>query len=544
MGMRTHGVSIQDEMASSVQSGRRSGRDGGQTSDGHAVVLKAEGVSKTFAGVTALRDVDFDLRSGEVHALMGENGAGKSTLMKILAGVHVDYDGEIRIEDAPVRFSGVQDAERAGVAIIHQELNLVPELTAAENIFLGREPLILGTLVDHRRIVKAASALLKRLGIEIDAQRRIAELRIGEQQLVEIAKALSLDARILIMDEPTSALSTAECETLFKVVRQLAQSGVAIIYTSHRLDEVLALANRVTVLRDGQRVLTAPIEDLSQGAIISAMVGREVTLTRRDSVANSSAPVLSVRNLTLDKVSSRGWRRVLQGVTFDVRQGEILGIGGLLGSGRTEILESIFGVARGWRDGEIAVDGEPVSINSAVDACRLRVALVTEDRKALGLHVASTIRDNVALPSVGTASRFGVRGFAREAELATDVVEKLAVRCNGIDQIVATLSGGNQQKVAIGKWLATGPRVLLLDEPTRGIDVGAKQEIYQLIFGLAAEGLAIVVVTSEMPELLLLSDRVLVMCEGRQTGVLSGAEATQEAIMRLAAPGMSERVAP
>jgi ribose transport system ATP-binding protein len=540
MGMRTHGVSIQDEMASGV----RSSRDGGQTADSHAVVLKAEGVSKTFAGVTALRDVDFDLRSGEVHALMGENGAGKSTLMKILAGVHVDYDGEIRIQDAPVRFSGVQDAERAGVAIIHQELNLVPELTAAENIFLGREPLILRTLVDHRRIVKAASALLKRLGIEIDAQRRIAELRIGEQQLVEIAKALSLDARILIMDEPTSALSTAECETLFKVVRQLAQSGVAIIYTSHRLDEVLALANRVTVLRDGQRVLTAPIEDLSQGAIISAMVGREVTLTRRDSVANSSAPVLSVRNLTLDKVSSRGWRRVLQGVTFDVRQGEILGIGGLLGSGRTEILESIFGVARGWRDGEIAVDGEPVSINSAVDACRLRVALVTEDRKALGLHVASTIRDNVALPSVGTASRFGVRGFAREAELATDVVEKLAVRCNGIDQIVATLSGGNQQKVAIGKWLATGPRVLLLDEPTRGIDVGAKQEIYQLIFGLAAEGLAIVVVTSEMPELLLLSDRVLVMCEGRQTGVLSGAEATQEAIMRLAAPGMSERLAP
>ena len=545
MGKTTHGVSIRDLALAAAQPRQplRSDR-GTQSSGDHTVVLKAEGVSKTFAGVTALRDVDFDLRSGEVHALMGENGAGKSTLMKILAGVHVDYDGEIRIEGAPVRFSGVQDAERAGVAIIHQELNLVPELTAAENIFLGREPLILGTLVDHRRIVKAASALLKRLGIEIDAQRRIAELRIGEQQLVEIAKALSLDARILIMDEPTSALSSAECETLFKVVRQLAQAGVAIIYTSHRLDEVLALANRVTVLRDGQRVLTAPIEGLSQGAIISAMVGREVTLTRRDSVASSSAPVLSVRDLTLDKVSSRGWRRVLQGVSFDVRPGEILGIGGLLGSGRTEILESIFGVARGWRDGEIAIDGEAVSINSAADACRLGVALVTEDRKALGLHIASTIRDNVALPSVGAASRFGVRGFAREAELATDVVEKLAVRCYGIDQIVATLSGGNQQKVAIGKWLATGPRVLLLDEPTRGIDVGAKQEIYQLIFGLAAEGLAIVVVTSEMPELLLLSDRVLVMCEGRQTGVLSGAEATQEAIMRLAAPGMSERVAP
>ena len=351
MGTTRRGVSSHDPTTLPAGRSARLAVDrAGQTSDGHTVVLKAQGVSKTFAGVTALRDVDFDLRSGEVHALMGENGAGKSTLMKILAGVHVDYDGEIRIEGAPVHFSGVQDAERAGVAIIHQELNLVPELTAAENIFLGREPLILGTIVDHRRIVKAASALLKRLGIEIDAQRRIAELRIGEQQLVEIAKALSLDARILIMDEPTSALSTAECDTLFKVVRQLAQAGVAIIYTSHRLDEVLALANRVTVLRDGQRVLTAPIEGLSQGAIISAMVGREVTLTRRDSVASSSAPVLSVRNLTLDKVSSRGWRRVLQGVSFDVRPGEILGIGGLLGSGRTEILESIFGVARGWRE--------------------------------------------------------------------------------------------------------------------------------------------------------------------------------------------------
>ncbi len=544
MGMTTHGVSLQDVALSGGGSSQRL-RSGhaAQSSGSHAIVLQALGVFKAFAGVTALHDVDFNLMSGEVHALMGENGAGKSTLMKILAGVHVDYEGEIRIEDAPVRFSGVQDAERAGVAIIHQELNLVPELTAAENMFLGREPLILGSLVDHKRIAKTASALLKRLGIEIDAQRRVAELRIGEQQLVEIAKALSLDARILIMDEPTSALSTAECETLFKVVRQLAQAGVAIIYTSHRLDEVVALANRVTVLRDGQRVLTAPIEGLSQGAIISAMVGREVTLTRRDSVASSTAPVLSIRNLTLDKVSSRGWRRVLQGVSFDVRRGEILGIGGLLGSGRTEILESIFGVAHGWRGGDIAIDGEPASINSAAEARRLGVAMVTEDRKALGLHIASTIRDNVALPSVGVESRFGLRGFARESALATDVVEKLQVRCSGIDQIVATLSGGNQQKVAIGKWLATNPRVLLLDEPTRGIDVGAKQEIYQLIFRLAAQGLAIVVVTSEMPELLLLSDRVLVMCEGRQTGVISGAEATQEAIMRLAAPGMSDPLA-
>jgi ribose transport system ATP-binding protein len=508
---------------------------------GTGFVLEAKGVSKYFSGITALTDVDFDLKSGEVHALVGENGAGKSTLMKILAGVHVEYDGEIRLADAPVRFAGVQDAERAGVAIIHQELNLVPELTAGDNIFLGREPLIAGTIVDRRRIAKAAGALLRRLGIDIDPQRRVGELRVGEQQLVEIAKALSLDARILMMDEPTSALSTSECKTLFKVVRQLATAGVAIIFTSHRIDEVVTLANRVTVLRDGRRVLTRPIAGLSSNAIISAMVGRNVVAVHRDVAPAAGESVLSVRNLTLDTVSQRGWRRVLQGVNFDLPRGEILGIGGLLGSGRTEILESIFGAARGWRGGEIAIDGELANINSPTDACRLGLALVTEDRKARGLHLASTVRDNVALSSVGRLSRFGIRGFAGETALAAGIVEKLSVRCNHLDQIVATLSGGNQQKVVIGKWLATEPRVLLLDEPTRGIDVGAKQEIYQLIFQLAARGLGIVVVTSEMPELLLLSDRVLVMCEGRQTGILPRSEATQEAIMRLAAPGFSER---
>jgi ribose transport system ATP-binding protein len=513
-------------------------QDAPRPSAAGGVVLVADRISKSFSGVEVLHDVDFDLRAGEVHALVGENGAGKSTLMKILAGVHVEYDGAIRLAGAPVKFAGVQDAERAGVAIIHQELDLVPELTASDNIFLGREPLIAGTIVDRRRIVKAAGALLRRLGIEIDPQSRVAELRVGEQQLVEIAKALSLDAQILMMDEPTSALSTSECETLFKVVRQLAASGVAIIFTSHRIDEVVALADRVTVLRDGRRVVTAPIERLSADAIISAMVGRNIVLTHREYAASESVPVLSVRGLTLDTVSQRGWRRVLQGVNFDLRRGEILGIGGLLGSGRTEILESIFGAARGWRGGEITIDGESVVINSPTDACRLGVALVTEDRKARGLLLSSTVRDNVALPSVGVLSRFGLRSFAREAALAADVVERLSVRCNDVEQIVATLSGGNQQKVVIGKWLATEPRVLLLDEPTRGIDVGAKQEIYQLIFQLAAHGLGILIVSSEMPELLLLSDRVLVMCEGRQTGLLSAAEATQEAIMRLAAPGL------
>jgi ribose transport system ATP-binding protein len=511
----------------------------GRGAESARAVLVAERVSKSFAGVTALRDVDFDLRRGEVHALMGENGAGKSTLMKILAGVHTRYEGVIQIEGTPVSFGGVRDAEAAGVAIIHQELNLVPELSVADNIFLGREPLIAGTLIDGRRIIRAAERLLRRLGVNIDPHSRIAELRIGEQQLVEIAKALSLDTRILIMDEPTSALSSSECETLFKIVRQLAHDGVAIIYTSHRIEEVLDLADRVTVLRDGRHVVTAPIGELSRAAIISAMVGREMAANHRGAAAKNGAVVLAVRNLTLDTLTSRGWRRALHGVSFQLRQGEILGIGGLLGSGRTEILESIFGVARGWRGGEIAIDGSVVDIESSADAYRLGVALVTEDRKERGLHLAESICNNVALPSIGAMSRFGLRAFARENALADDVVRQLSVRCAGIDQVVSTLSGGNQQKIVIGKWLAIEPRILLLDEPTRGIDVGAKQEIYELIFKLAEQGLGIVVVTSEMPELLLLSDRVLVMCEGHQTGLLQRGNATQETVMRVAAPGMA-----
>jgi ribose transport system ATP-binding protein len=515
-------------------------RTEGETLPGH-VVLVAEHVSKSFAGVTALKDVDFELRYGEVHALMGENGAGKSTLMKILAGVQTQYQGAIQVEGRAVSFGGVRDAEEAGVAIIHQELNLVPDLSVADNIFLGREPLIAGVLIDRRRIVRAAERLLRHLGVNIDPERRVAELRIGEQQLVEIAKALSLDARILIMDEPTSALSSSECETLFKIARQLAGDGVAIIYTSHRIEEVLDLADRVTVLRDGRRVLTAPIAELSRGTLISAMVGREMATSLRGTVAQVGATVLSVRNLTLDTLNRRGWRRTLHGVSFQLRRGEILGIGGLLGSGRTEILESIFGVARGWRGGDIAIDGAAVDIKSPADAYRLGVALVTEDRKERGLHLAASICDNVALPSIGAMSHFGLRAFAGEQALANDVVRKLSVRCAGIDQVVATLSGGNQQKIVIGKWLATEPRVLLLDEPTRGIDVGAKQEIYELVFRLAAQGLGIVLVTSEMPELLLLSDRILVMCEGRQTGLLQREDATQETVMRLAAPGMAAR---
>ena len=537
MDARFGALGAQDESCAHSSHVIELGARAGALSD--HVALSAEQISKSFAGVKALNNVDFDLRHGEVHALMGENGAGKSTLMKILAGVHTSYDGSIQVEGRAMLFGGVRDAEEAGVAIIHQELNLVPELSVADNIFLGREPLIAGVLIDRRHMVRAAECLLARLGVKIAPETRIAGLRVGEQQLVEIAKALSLNARILIMDEPTSALSSSECDTLFKIVRQLAKEGVAIIYTSHRIEEVLDLADRVTVLRDGRRVVTAPIGDLSRGAIISAMVGRDMAANERDATAQDGTVVLSVRDLTLDTLGPHGWRPTLHGVNFELKHGEILGIGGLLGSGRTEILESIFGVARGWRRGAIAIDGAGVEINSPADAYHLGVALVSEDRKERGLHLAASICDNIALPSIGAMSRFGLRAFASERALAAHMVKRLSVRCTGIGQAAAALSGGNQQKVVIGKWLATEPRILLLDEPTRGIDIGAKQEIYRLIFDFAAKGLGSIVVTSEMPELLLLSDRILVMCEGRQTGILRRENATQETVMRLAAPGMA-----
>jgi ribose transport system ATP-binding protein len=499
-------------------------------------VLRAERISKSFGGIAALVDVGFELRRGEVHALMGENGAGKSTLMKILSGVYTGYEGTVCVDGRPVSFAGVRDAEDAGIAIIHQELNLVPELSVADNIFLGREKLIAGLIVDRKASSRAAAALLQRLGIELDPQARVGALRVGEQQLVEIAKALSMSARILIMDEPTSALSPAECQRLFRIIRQLAESGVAIVYISHRIDEVMHLAGRVTVFRDGRHVLTEPMARLDEDAIISAMVGRNLLASSQEERHSGGKIVLSVENLSLSKPDAHGWRMVIDGVGFDLAAGEILGIGGLLGSGRTEILEAIFGSSDGRTGGEIQVDGRPVDIRSPRDARRLGIALVTEDRKTQGLHLQASITDNVALPLVGSLARFGFRSLAGEQGLARQAVKALGIRCQDIDQPAGTLSGGNQQKVVIGKWLATRPRVLLLDEPTRGIDVGAKREIYDLIFKLARDGLAIAVISSELPELLHLSDRILVMADGRQTGILSRDAVSEEAIMRLAAP--------
>jgi len=499
--------------------------------------LVATGIGKRFGGVVALSHVDFDLRPGEIHALMGENGAGKSTLMKILSGVYSEYDGRILIDGREVRFANVRQAEAAGVAIIHQELNLVSGLSVADNIFLGREKRFAGLVIDRRAGRAAARDLLAHLGIELDPDARVGTLRVGEQQLVEIAKALSLKARFLIMDEPTSALSPAECERLFRIVRQLAGEGVGIVYISHRLGEVMHLADRVTVFRDGRHVMTHPIAALTEDRIISAMVGREILEIDRPAPPDAGQVVLTVRQLGLEKPRRNGWHKVLHGVSFDLAAGEILGIGGLLGSGRTEILESLFGSSPGRVSGEIEVEGRPAVIRTPRDARRLGLAFVTEDRKTQGLHLGSSIVDNLALPLVSRLARFGLRSRRRESELAQAAVRTLGIRCSGIGQDAGKLSGGNQQKVVIGKWLATRPRVLLLDEPTRGIDVGAKREIYNLVFRLAREeGLGVIVVSSELPELLLLADRILVMSEGHQRGILSRANASEERIMQLAAP--------
>ncbi|MGE0237255.1 MAG: sugar ABC transporter ATP-binding protein [Parvibaculaceae bacterium] len=502
-----------------------------------AAVLRARRIGKSFGPARVLHDVSLDLKPGEILAVVGENGAGKSTLMKILAGIHDDYDGAIELMGEPVRFSGVRDAERRGIAIIHQELNLVPGLSVAENIYLGREPMRFGVIVDRKALFKAAGTLLGELGIRIDPAQRLGRLRIGEQQLVEIAKAISVGARILIMDEPTSALSPGETETLFAIVRRLASEGVAIVYISHRMDEIMALAGQVMVLRDGRHVLTAPIGRLDRASIITAMVGREVVSTRQAHKTSSAIPVLSVADLSLDIMTRRGVKRVIDGVSFTVRPGEIFGIGGLLGSGRTEILETIFGAGAGRRGGRISIAGRPAAIAAPHQARALGLAFVPEDRKLKGLVLADTISDNIALPSFARLSRFGVRRAAREEAAATRQIRDLAIACRTHKQASGTLSGGNQQKIVLGKWLETAPRVLLLDEPTRGIDVGAKQEIHDLILALAQEGLAVVVVSSELPELLHLSDRILVMSEGRPQGIVNRAEASEEAIMHLAARG-------
>lgn len=489
-------------------------------------LLRIEGLRKTFPGVVALDNVDFDLRRGEVHVLLGENGAGKSTLIKMLSGAYRPDHGRILAEGREVRIEGAQDAERLGIATIYQEFNLVPDLTVAENIFLGRQPRRYG-LVDHRRMREDAAELLRRVGVDVRPDAKVRELGIARLQMVEIAKALSLEARVLIMDEPTAVLTSDEVDKLFAIVRQLREDGVGIVFITHHLEEIAALGDRVTVLRDGRSIDQVPAST-PEDELVQLMVGRSIEQQyprERPEHPDSADALLSVRGLTRDGV--------FHDISFDVHAGEVVGLAGLVGAGRTEVARAVFG-ADPYDTGTVDVRGERLARHDVPAAMGAGIGLVPEDRKGQGLVLDASVQENLGLVTLRSATRSGLVDLKGQRTAAARIAEQLGVRMSGLGQHVRTLSGGNQQKVVIGKWLLADTRVLILDEPTRGIDVGAKVEIYQLINELTASGHAVLMISSDLPEVLGMSDRVLVMAQGRIAGELPADEATQDAVMALA----------
>ncbi len=501
-------------------------------------LIEMRNISKAFAGVVALDRCRFELRPGEVHALMGENGAGKSTLMKVLAGIHRPDDGEILLDGNPVAIPTPRAAQDLGIRIIHQELNLMNHLSAAQNIFIGREPRgRLRLFLDEDALNARARTLFARMHMKVDPRVPVGELTVARQQMVEIAKALSFDSRVLIMDEPTAALNSAEIADLFRIIRELVSQGVAIVYISHKMDELEQVSHRVTVMRDGRYIETVPTAGTPIDTIIGMMVGRSLDSTSRPTrVSRSGEVVLSVHGLR------RG--RVIRDVSFELHRGEILGLAGLMGAGRTEVARAVFG-ADPIEAGEIRVHGRPVRITTPRDAVTHGIGYLSEDRTHFGLATGLDVETNIALPSMERFRRMGLlldrRAMHRTAQ---DFVKRLAIRTPSVLQPVRLLSGGNQQKIVIAKWLLRDCEILLFDEPTRGIEVGAKSEIYRLLNRLAEQGKAIVMISSELPEILRMSHRVLVMCEGRVTGELSAARATQEAIMQLATQRIAEPLGP
>ena len=493
-----------------------------------APLLEVRGIGKRFFGVRALVDVGLSLGRGEVLAVIGENGAGKSTLMKILAGVQKPDTGEILLDGQSVQLHSVADALGAGIALIHQELNLADNLDVGSNIFLGREPRHAG-FIDKRRIYEASSALLSRVGLPVSPRTIVETLSIGQQQMVEIAKAISVDARILIMDEPTSSLSQRETEHLFRVVRDLRERGISVIYISHRLGEVKELADRVVVLRDGQNAGELARGEIEHERMVKLMIGRDVSQFYQRAENLVGEIVLDVREL---RTAAHPRHRL----SFKVLAGEIVGVAGLVGAGRTEMLEALFGVAPPV-GGMVQVAGKTVTPRSPRDAISAGIALVPEDRKQQGLILEMAIFENLSLPSLRRTQRSGFLNHAEERAISRRMFGELNIRAAGDRQAVQFLSGGNQQKVVLGKWLAMSPRLLLMDEPTRGVDIGAKQEIYRIMEQLAANGVAVLFVSSELEEIMGISDRAIVMHEGRITGELARCEFSEEAIMRLATGG-------
>jgi ribose transport system ATP-binding protein len=489
-----------------------------------APVLQMRHIRKTFPGVVALDDVDFDLRRGEVHILLGENGAGKSTLMKILSGAYQKSAGQIVFDGQDVEIKNPKHALTLGISTIYQEFNLIPHLSAGENIFLGREPRWFG-LIDQRAIFQAATRALKGLGLTLDPHKLIKELKVAEQQMIEVAKALSLDARILIMDEPTAALTEHEIKELFAIIRSLRDKGVSIVYISHRMEELFEIGDRVTVLRDGRTVGTYDVREMSKSELIRLMVNRELTELFPKERAELGPEVLRVEGL-----NTQGG---LKDISFSLRKGEVLGIAGLLGAGRTELARAIFGLDK-IASGTISINGSPQRIGSPRAAINSGIGFLTEDRKSQGLVLPLSVKENLCLASVDKFSTWGLMNAQEEQQAADRYVKDLRIKTPSLNQKVVYLSGGNQQKVVLSKWLCCKSEVFIFDEPTRGVDVGAKAEIYQLMNRLTASGVAIIMISSEMLEVLGMSDRILVMRGGRITGEFSAAEATQERVLQCA----------
>lgn len=490
------------------------------------VILTMKGIDKSFPGVHALDHVDLEVRRGEVHALMGENGAGKSTLMKVLTGIYSKDEGTITFEGKEVEFTNPREAQDAGIVIVHQELNMLGHLTVAQNIFIGRE-FMKGKFIDDRKINEEARKLFDQLGIDIDPTETMSRLTVGKQQMCEIAKAISHDAKVIIFDEPSAALTEAEIEELFKIIRDLRERQLGIVYISHRMDEIKVITDRVTVMRDGGYVGTLITKDCTKEDIINMMVGRVIYEDpKTESTVPKGAPVvLKVENLNAGKM--------VQNVSFELRKGEILGFSGLMGAGRTETARALFG-ADPKESGDIYINGQKVTINNPQDAVKHGIGYLSEDRKRYGIVVQKTVAENTTMADLDEFTSGIFINKKKENEVAQKYVESLATKTPSVDQLVVNLSGGNQQKVVIAKWLTRNCDILIFDEPTRGIDVGAKNEIYKLMNRLAAEGKAIIMISSEMTEILRMSDRIVIMCEGKITGELDISEATQENIMNLA----------
>jgi ABC-type sugar transport system ATPase subunit len=493
------------------------------------ILLEMKGISKAYRGNQALRGVSLEVRRGEVHALMGENGAGKSTLMKVLTGLVRPDEGAIRMGGREVRIDSPQTARKLGIAMIHQELSPIPAMTIAENIFLGREPTYpFGFFLDDRRLTRRAGDLLRQFEVPLDPDMKVGRLSVAQKQMLEIIKPLSDEARLIIMDEPTSALSEGEVKTLFRMIGRLKERGVPVIYISHRLEEIFRISDRVTVLRDGQVIGTEPTARMSAPTLISMMVGRSIDDVYPKAESRLGDVVFEARNLT--------GRPFFQDISFQVRAGEILGIGGLMGAGRSEVMRAIFGLDR-LDSGELRMEGSRVTIRRPADAIRQGIAMVTEDRKELGLVLCRSIQENMTLVRLPRMNRGPFLSGGAEKRLCQELAGKLRLDPGRLNRDVGSLSGGNQQKVVLAKWLMARPRLLILDEPTRGIDVGAKAEIYTMISALAKEGLAILMISSEMPELIGMSDRILVMGRGRIRGEFARGRMTQEEILKCALEG-------